>query len=285
MLQRKPTEMIAEKTLLSPAELNHYAKNGYLILPNVIPHHVCDALMIRANQLVQEADLSLTKTIFSTKTNQHVKNDYFLESGNNISFFFEEKAFNETGDLTQSKENVINKIGHALHNLDSLFYCFSHLHSIMSIAKELQIIDPVILQSMYIFKQPRIGGEVNCHQDATYLYLHDDIVTGFWFALEDATIENGCLWGIPGGHQGKLKSRMIRNEKNDIHFEYYDKTPFDLTKMVPLEVKKGSLIILHGLFPHMSYENKSPYSRHAYAIHMAARKAHYAHDNWLKHNI
>ena len=227
--------------------------------------------MMRANQLVQETDLSFTKTIFSTTTNQHVKNNYFLESSNNISFFFEEKAFNETGDLTQDKSRAINKIGHALHELDPLFYCFSHLHSIMAIADSLQIEEPTILQSMYIFKQPHIGGEVTCHQDATYLYLHDQTVTGFWFALEDATIENGCLWGIPGGHHSKLKSRMLRDTENNIRFERYDETPFDLTAMVPLEVKKGSLIVLHGLFPHMSHENTSPYSRHAYAIHMAGK--------------
>ena len=54
---------------------------------------------------------------------------------------------------------------------------------------------------MYIFKQPGIGGEVGCHQDATFLYTEPMTVTGFWFAIEDATLENGCLWAAPGGHQ------------------------------------------------------------------------------------
>ena len=54
---------------------------------------------------------------------------------------------------------------------------------------------------MYIFKQPHIGGEVGCHQDATFLYTDPMTVTGFWFAIEDATLENGCLWAAPGGHR------------------------------------------------------------------------------------
>jgi phytanoyl-CoA hydroxylase len=54
---------------------------------------------------------------------------------------------------------------------------------------------------MYIFKQPGIGGEVGCHQDATFLYTDPITVTGFWFAIEDATLENGCLWAAPGGHR------------------------------------------------------------------------------------
>ena len=72
------------------------------------------------------------------------------------------------------------------------------------------MVDPVVLQSMYIFKQPSIGGEVGCHQDATFLYTDPITVTGFWFALEDATLENGCLWAAPGGHRGPLRQLFKR---------------------------------------------------------------------------
>lgn len=265
----------------SQFERQNYEENGYCIIENFIPTHVCQALITRANSLVQEADLDAFLPIFSTKDHKHTKNQYFLESGDKIRFFLEEKAIDESGTLLCEKAKAINKIGHALHLLDPLFYCFSHLHAIMQLAEELAIDDPVILQSMYIFKQPHIGGEVNCHQDATFLYLHDQIVTGFWFALEDATIENGCLWGIPGGHKGKLKSRMLRKDDH-VYFENYDETPFDLTKLVPIEAKQGSLVVLNGLFPHMSYENRSQHSRHAYTLHLASKGADYAEDNWLK---
>jgi len=270
---------------LTTQQVNHYIRDGYLIIENCIPHHVCHALMQRANQLVQHADLTNIKTVFSTTTQQHAKDRYFLESGTNISFFFEEKSLNNQGDLLVDQQLSINKIGHALHELDPLFYCFSHLHQHMQLAEKLGMIDPIILQSMYIFKQPNIGGEVTCHQDATYLYLHNTTVTGFWFALEDATIENGCLWAIPGGHLGKLKSRMIRDANDNIVIEQYDHTPYDLTALIPLAVKKGSLVILHGLLPHMSHENKSGQSRHAYAIHLASRSDEYAENNWLRRSF
>jgi phytanoyl-CoA hydroxylase len=51
---------------------------------------------------------------------------------------------------------------------------------------------------MYIFKQPFIGGEIDCHQDSTFLYTDPLSCIGFWFALEDATVDNGCLYAIPG---------------------------------------------------------------------------------------
>ena len=65
---------------------------------------------------------------------------------------------------------------------------------------------------MYIFKQPRIGGEVLCHQDSTFLYTNPESTVGFWIALEDATINNGCLWVNPGGHKGPLRKLFVRHK-------------------------------------------------------------------------
>jgi phytanoyl-CoA hydroxylase len=62
---------------------------------------------------------------------------------------------------------------------------------------------------MVIFKQPHIGGEVRWHQDASFFETEPQTVTTFWFALEDATLDNGCLWVEPGGHRGPLRERYV----------------------------------------------------------------------------
>ena len=62
------------------------------------------------------------------------------------------------------------------------------------------IAKPSLVQSMYIFKQPNIGGEVSPHIDSTFLYTDPPTCHALWFALEDATIDNGCLWLYPGSH-------------------------------------------------------------------------------------
>ena len=98
--------------------------------------------------------------------------------------------------MRQTKERSINKIGHALHDLDPVFDGFSRTARLAQLAADLTVARPLLLQSMYIFKQPHIGGEVTCHQDATFLYTEPLGVTGLWFAIEDAMIENGCLWAI-----------------------------------------------------------------------------------------
>ncbi|HEX5833931.1 MAG TPA: phytanoyl-CoA dioxygenase family protein, partial [Pyrinomonadaceae bacterium] len=139
-----------------------------------------------------------------------------------------------------------------------------------------------LLQSMYIFKQPNIGGEVTCHQDSTFLYTDPINIAGLWFALEDATIENGCLWALPGGHRQGLKSRWRRTHDERMEFEIFDNEPWPREGLVPLEVRKGTLILLHGLLPHCSFENRSPRSRHAYTLHLIGANTDYPSDNWLR---
>jgi phytanoyl-CoA hydroxylase len=60
---------------------------------------------------------------------------------------------------------------------------------------------------MAILKPPKIGGLVGVHQDSTYLYGEPDTLMGFWIPLQDATVKNGCLWGLPGSHKGPLYTR------------------------------------------------------------------------------
>ena len=268
-------------SLLSLQQLQDYQQQGYLILEDFVAPDCCDLLIDRANHLMANFDPRTVYSVFSTQSNAHLQNQYFIDSADKISFFFEENAFNSSGDLRQSIPLSINKIGHALHDVDPLFNLFSRQHKWAMLAKDLNIVDPKIIQSMYICKQPFIGGEVNCHQDSTYLYVEGFPVIGFWLALQDATLANGCLWAIPGGHSSELKSRLRRTSEG-LSMEKYAELDWDLTAMQPLEVKKGSVIVLHGLLPHMSKENLSGKSRHAYAMHIVSAQHTYPNDNWLQ---
>src|SRR5436853_3969482 len=221
---------------LSGEQLAAYERDGFLVLENFIERDACDRLRARAEELVRDFDTNGVVSIFSTHEQTRTSDDYFLESGDKIRFFFEENAFLPDGTLRQSKEQSINKIGHALHDLDPVFDKFSRTEEIKQLVSDLGIADPLLLQSMYIFKQPNIGGEVTCHQDATFLYTEPLRMLGLWFALEDATIENGCLWAIPGGHQLGLKSRFLRAPAGGTCFEVLDDTAWPLDKLVPLEV-------------------------------------------------
>ncbi len=264
---------------IGPEQLARFANDGFLIVENFVSASACDALREHAQYLVANFDPQGVVSIFSTKN--QTSDDYLLGSGDKIRFFFEENAFNADGSLRQQKEHSINKIGHALHDLDPVFKAFSRTAALAELVACLDIREPLLIQSMYIFKQPRIGGEVTCHQDSTFLHTEPDSVIGLWFALEEATVKNGCLWAIPGGHKQGLKSRFVRNG-SATHFEIYDSSPWPLEKLVPLEAAKGTLIVLHGRLPHLSYPNLSPKSRHAYTLHVIDAACDYASNNWLQ---
>jgi phytanoyl-CoA hydroxylase len=267
---------------MNSAELDQYERDGFVVLPGFVRPEACDRLRARAEELVRDFDSAGIVSIFSTREQTRTSDDYFLGSGDKIRFFFEEDAFNSDGTLRQSKEHSINKIGHALHDLDPVFGEFSRMKEIAQLISDLGIENPLLLQSMYIFKQPRIGGEVTCHQDATFLYTEPLRLAGLWFALEDATIENGCLWAIPGGHQLGLKSKFLRAEGGGTRVEVLDKSPWPEDRAEPLEVEKGTLIVLHPLLPHLSRENCSTKSRHAYTLHVIDADSEYPASNWLQ---
>lgn len=268
--------------LLKTQQLADYERDGFLVLEDFVGATRCDALRTRAEELVAQFDPQDVRSIFSTREQKRTSDDYFLSSGDRISFFFEEDAFASDGSLRQSKERSINKIGHALHDLDPVFDQFSRTPALAQLVSDLNIARPLLLQSMYIFKQPRIGGEVTCHQDATFLYTEPLSVLGLWFALEDATLENGCLWVIRGSHKLGLKSRFVRAPLGGTRFEVFDQSPWPQEGLLPLEVRKGTLIVLNSLLAHMSRANRSAKSRQAYTLHIMDGGCHYPADNWLQ---
>ena len=269
---------------LSNRDVEQYHETGFLVLEGFADESACDELRARAEQLVHEFDPREVVSIFSTLEQSRLVDNYFVTSGDKIRFFFEENAFNDDGTLKYEKEKSINKIGHALHDLDPVFDRFSRDSKVKGLATALGFEDALLLQSMYIFKQPNIGGEVTCHQDSTFLYTEPIDIVGLWFALEDATIENGCLWAVPAGHRTGLKSRWVRTPEG-MKFETFNAEPWPENELVPLEVTKGSLILLHGLLPHRSFENRSSRSRHAYTLHLITADAKYPSDNWLQRSL
>ena len=262
-------------------QLKRYQTQGFLVVEGFAGERECDALRARAEELVHEFEPAKV-SIFTTHEQSRIADEYFMTSGDKIHFFFEENAFLPDGTLKQAKDRSINKIGHALHDLDPVFEQFSRSEKIKEMAESIGFAPSYLVQSMYIFKQPNIGGEVACHQDSTFIYTEPTDIVGLWFALEDATIENGCLWAIPGGHLRGLKSRWVRLPEGPMKFDVFDTEPWPENELVPLEVKKGSLILLNGLLPHRSFENRSPRSRHAYTLHLIHAEAQYPPDNWLQ---
>jgi len=260
-----------------------FHRDGVLVIDGFKPRSECERLRERANALVEEHGPRAAGTIFSTKSPQHLDSRYFLESATGIGVFFEEEAFDADGKLAYPLPLAVNKLGHAMHDLDPVFSAFSKGPALQAVSASLGVAQPRVMQSMYIFKQPNIGGEVTCHQDSTYLYTDPMSVIGYWFAVDDAHRGNGCLGGIPGEHRKGLKRLFRRKDGDRLDTDELDSSiAWDMSALEWLEVPAGTLIVFNGCFPHLSEANRSTQARHAYTLHAVDGACAYPADNWLQ---
>lgn len=268
--------------MITKSQIEDFRAHGYCAIPNFKQPHELEALRAAAGTIIEDFDAESERAIFTTKDHEQTRDDYFLTSAGTIRCFFEEEAFDEEGRLAQPKALSINKIGHAMHDLDPVFGAFSRDPNCDSVAKALGHTAPQIWQSMYIFKQPRIGGEVNWHQDATFFYSDPISVLTFWFAIDDASLDNGCLWVSDEGVDTPLRERFCLRD-GSVHMDTLSDAPWPSEKAAkPLEVEAGTLVMLHGLLPHYSPPNRSEKARHAFTLHVCDGAAQYSPENWIQ---
>ena len=275
-----PTRL--DPTMLDRDLLSAWQRDGFLVLPHFKPPAALAALRERSLAIAAAHDPGEHAAVFSTRDRTRLADRALLASADQVHCFFEEDAFDAQGRLVVPKAQAINKIGHALHDRDPVFDRYSRDPRLASLAGVLGLAQPLLLQSMLIFKQPRIGGEVVWHQDASFLATEPQSVIGFWFALEDATRENGCLWVEPGGHRGPLRERYV-NRDGRLAMEALDATPWpEAARTRALEVAAGTLVVFDGRLPHASGPNRSARSRMAYTLHAVDDQAVYSPLNWLQ---
>ena len=150
---------------------------------------------------------------------------------------------------------------------------------------------------MVICKQPEIGGAVPPHQDSTFLYTDPPSAVGFWYALEDATVENGCLSFLPGSHKSAgIGKRFVRKKDGrGTEFIENEERKFPIGKEFGAgsveaggeyklgEVKAGTLVLIHGNLLHKSEKNVSQKGRIIYTFHVIEGDgAVYDERNWLQ---
>eukprot|EP00928_Gymnodinium_smaydae_P070211 TRINITY_DN5410_c0_g1_i1.p2 TRINITY_DN5410_c0_g1~~TRINITY_DN5410_c0_g1_i1.p2 ORF type:complete len:381 (+),score=80.62 TRINITY_DN5410_c0_g1_i1:93-1145(+) len=310
--------VVSSSGAATEAELSRRARferDGFLHLKAFCSPEECARLRGRMAELIDAWDPEKTLApIFVTDTTQQLKaqgsSDYFLDSADRVHFFLEKDASaGEGGGLRPglAKHRALNKVGHGLHVTDSVFREYSTSEKVKDLVAELGWIDPVLPQSMYIFKQPEIGGEVTSHQDSTFLYTTPrPTCVGLWLALHSATLENGCLWARPGSHKEPVRRHFVRNPK---HFDEGDSSASQMIfedldvagrdgggdpasreawtwegKMPegsappsdglhkagfkPVICEAGDLVVIHGQVDHLSLPNTSGKPRETYQLHL-----------------
>ncbi|CAK9117731.1 unnamed protein product [Durusdinium trenchii] len=299
-----------------------FEEQGFLLLKGFVSKDECEKMKTRMKDLVEAWDpQSEAPAPFTTDSQQQVqmqgKSDYFLDSADRIHFFIEKTAADKDGKLkdTQKKFQSLNKVGHGLHVLDPVFRDYSQSRKIAELVEELGWKDPVLPQSMYIFKQPAVGGEVTSHQDSSFLYTTPrPTCLGLWLALDKSTTENGCLWARPGSHKEPVRRVFVRNpehfengnanatqlvfetlDEKDPAWQWEGKMPEGCEPpshglrekgFSPLECEAGDLVVIHGQVDHLSLANTSDKPRETFQLHLVEGPAEgisWSPRNWLQY--
>jgi phytanoyl-CoA hydroxylase len=261
-----------------------FEQSGYVVREAVIPRSQLAAVRDAALRIVDAFDPSLQRTVFTTRHQGHARERYFLDSAEKVHCFLEEEALDADGRLVCARREAVNKIGHALHDLVPEFRDFCRQPMIAETLRALGYRPAQLWQTMYIFKQPHIGGEVRWHQDASYLITRPASVIGCWLALEDADRDNGCLWVQPGGHRSPLREVYeVHHDTGEAALRKLDSTPWPgFDEAVAVEVPAGSLVVFSDHLPHYSSPNRSSRSRHAFTMHFAQPESEWCAENWLQ---
>jgi phytanoyl-CoA hydroxylase len=114
----------------------------------------------------------------------------------------------------------------------------------------------LMAQTMYYFKPPGAKGQ-GMHQDNFYLLAKPATCIAAWTAIDAATIDNGCLYVVPGSHRKNILCPADGAESwlnyGDSHIKPF---PRDCAP-VPLEVGRGQTVFFSGNLIHGSGPNRT----------------------------
>lgn len=215
---------------LTSAQVRGYQKNGYLVYGDLVTRAEADAL--RAAYL---------ECLDRLRHEQQFKN---IRAG--------------TSDDGKTTEVYQLRAAHRLH---PLFNDLIHDARLLDVVESLVGPNIRVVLAQGLYKPPHTGGVINWHQDDYYFRVdREDAVASCWLALDDAAVDNGCMWVIPGGHRQMVAHSTITQGG----FEIPD---VDESAAIPVELTHGQAMFHHGLMPHRTLGNHSDRHRCALAMH------------------
>lgn len=144
---------------------------------------------------------------------------------------------------------------HFPHKLSEVFA--GYLAQPMIVEALTRVIGPDVkaMQSMLFIKAEGKPGQA-WHQDEYYIPTRDRSLTAAWMALDDATVDNGCLWVLPGSHRPGIiyPDREQEDERFDCSDELYG-FPYTDDDAVPVQVPAGAVVMFNGYLLHRSLPN------------------------------
>ncbi len=166
----------------------------------------------------------------------------------------------------EERQDAVRKLA-GFVEFDSRLRALAHHPKLIAAVRTLIGDEPVLFQDMALLKPPRLGREKPWHQDLSYFnYDPAAKVVGVWIALDEATIENGCMQLLPGRHRNGPVIHFKRRDWQICDTDILGKTS------VAAPLKPGGLLLFDGLLPHGTPHNASGRRRRALQFHYTSAK-------------
>ena len=229
---------------LSPEQVKSYQENGYLVVEGLVSPEETSEIKAEATRLCRgEFDVPGVVPVAEGETDEEALSRYLcIHHPHKVSPLMESSALHP-------------KVADVLT----------------------QLIGPNVkcMQTMLFIKPPGFPGQAY-HQDERYIPTEDHSLTGAWIALDDATLENGCLWVIPGTHKDNIYPWA---QHNNPEYDFADEAQnIPREREIPVEVKAGSVVFFNGFLLHSSRKNRSQVYRRVLVSHYMSAESVL---NWL----
>lgn len=254
---------------LTKTQSEFFAENGYLVVENLVSRENLARLRTQVDEV--------QNTILEAQAAAKARHGTIGGGSGGVAYIVEPGA--SGGTATMAKPSL-RKLAELAPN-DAFFRSIAASPAILEIVQHLTGGGPqIMLYSDQVFLKPAFcGSEKPLHQDNSYFKVTPNSAgVTCWMALDDATVENGCMHYIPGSHKlGLVKHKEIKNTPHLI-----PDVDFELDKEIAVPIPAGACIFHHLLCLHSSKANTSAHSRRAWALHYANRSATSCVKEWEK---
>lgn len=233
---------------MTPEQRDAWDSSGFFTIRGLVPREACDSIVAE-----------VVDRIRADPPEHHAGEQAYFSGPNYL--MFPETAPSPSAVMPEDR---VSKVFNC--HAEGVSRRVAELPQITSIVADLLGPDVDCFQSQFIFKNPGVIGQP-WHQDSYYFKFDKQPQVGVWVALTRATLDNGCLWVLPGSHRGQQIFDHVPDTRPEAIRGYQEIVSQDTSSEVPSLMEAGDVLFFHSYLMHRSTDNCADERRIAMVYH------------------
>jgi phytanoyl-CoA hydroxylase len=216
------------RTTVTEEEIERYRRDGFLLMPDFLT----------------PGELEAWREVVEQALHRRLERDDGLSNADGDDYY--RRVFTQVSGLTRLDPRMAELLVNP---------------RLGEVAGRLAGVDGVRLWNDQALFKPPYGNPTAFHLDAPYWSFEDGRAITIWVALDEATLENGCLWYLPGSHKSARFDAIDIGSNLGGIFETYPE--WRSIESVPAVLPAGGAVWHAGLIAHGAGANMTPRGRRA----------------------